>query len=140
MNAWKPGDVAVNVNHGYRGIFVPECTHASHMDGPHWHNESGYADPASDTRRPLVVIDPEDREQVARLADAITAAMFADEYVARCDVAEGLRAFANPTPPRCTASLNVFGGAGSIRHECRESVGHDGPHVSAGASWAEVIR
>lgn len=65
--------------------------------------------------RPLVVIDPEDREQVERLAIAYTviaSARSGDEYRAwenrskearariRTELAAALREFANPTPPK----------------------------------------
>lgn len=63
---WKAGDVAVHPRYGYRSIFV-EGNCDRHGE-PHWHNQSGFDDPADSPRRPLVVIDPEDREQVEALA------------------------------------------------------------------------
>lgn len=70
MSEWKPGDVGANVNFGYRGIFVESCPIPEHgrKGGACWHNESGFSDPPDSPRRRLVVIDPEDREQVERLA------------------------------------------------------------------------
>ncbi len=68
---WSPGDVAVNEKFGHRGIFVANCTRHDEASSPsHWHNESGLYDEPSDNRRPLVVIDPEDRGQVERLGRA----------------------------------------------------------------------
>jgi hypothetical protein len=106
---WKPGDVGVNVHHGYRGIFVPECANTSHSNGPHWHNESGLADGPHDIRRPLVVIDPEDREQVERLARMLWYASPGADWGQphgepypqfNADMQAALREFADPKPPR----------------------------------------
>ena len=47
---WKPGDVAVNASHGYRGIFVKHCTKHNASSPSHWHNESGEYDSAEDFR------------------------------------------------------------------------------------------
>jgi len=96
---WKPGDVGLSVEWGYRGIYVGSCDIAEHGRGGRacWHNESGFADPATDKRRTLVVIDPEDVVQVARFIDAC--AFPPQSWQAR-DVRAALREFANPTPPK----------------------------------------
>lgn len=65
MSEWRPGDVGLNLRWGYRGIFVENCP--QHEGRNHWHNESGYADHDTDARRRLVVIDPDDRDEVERL-------------------------------------------------------------------------
>lgn len=104
---WKPGDVGVSVAHGYRDIFVEHCPTESHnrYGGPCWHNQSGLADPPSDNRRPLVVIDPEDREQVERLEASVREAngwnmLHHDRRTNALQAA--LREFANPTPEEPT--------------------------------------
>lgn len=68
---WQPGDVAKSVDHGYIGILVDGCWNTLHDTGQHWHNSEGGWDRADHPRRPLVVIDPEDREQIERLADEL---------------------------------------------------------------------
>lgn len=115
---WKPGDVAMRQG-AYEqmvGLFVEGCP-AEHgftndwSTTPHWHYQNGGWSPA-DTEtehRPLVVIDPEDREQMERLLDAHNEA----EQEAACkggecgsgscwiDIMRGtFRIFANPKPPK----------------------------------------
>lgn len=101
---WKPGDVALHPDYGL-SVVTERCGRHSLALGPHWHHAVGswnsLNDPLSCGKyRPLVVIDPEDREQVARLANAITMEMYAGDSVAAGDVAAALREFANPTPPK----------------------------------------
>lgn len=64
---WKPGDVGVTagVTHPPCRFIVGEGGRARYVDGD---NGIGVAESA----RPLVVIDPEDREQVERLAMALS--------------------------------------------------------------------
>jgi hypothetical protein len=91
---WQGGDVGVNLRHGYRGIFVAGCT--NHGRETCWHNESGHSDPGSDERRPLVVIDPEDREEAERLAACIYSPNPSVSQIE--NVRAALCEFANPTP------------------------------------------
>jgi len=69
---WKPGDVAmIRVSAEYRpeiavrgrGIF----DHLWYTGGPRFGSQHGWPDGRVEVIRPLVVIDPEDREQVERL-------------------------------------------------------------------------
>lgn len=84
---WKSGDVAVVA--GYDGevravcVSTALCGDSSHSyaNGPHhWHyltpspGGSTWSSATNPEGRPLLVIDPEDREQVKRLADAFDAA------------------------------------------------------------------
>lgn len=97
---WKPGDVAITqfgrsvVDSGKR------CSH-DYAATPHWHHVThGGWDPLGShpTARPLVVIDPEDREAVERLATSLGSGshlLWGVEYVQ-----ERLREFANPKPPK----------------------------------------
>lgn len=89
--AWKPGDVAMvtatNRGNHYRAYF----------DGEMWREAASPSfcliEPTD--IRPLVVIDPEDRDQVKRLYDG---------YYSICGgidaMQAALREFANPTPPK----------------------------------------
>lgn len=95
---WKPGDVAVSISHGYRSIFVADC--GTHNRSECWHNQSGYSDGIDSPRRPLVVIDPEDREQVERLAQALRDGDRNLSTTSAPALQAALREFANPTPPK----------------------------------------
>jgi hypothetical protein len=98
---WKPGDVAmVEVGchaNRHRGMYI---TGGWRYDDDKWVNN----DPAIVTARPLVVIDPEDREAVERLmADYLTRydgmeAKPQPDEVSYMQAA--LREFAAPTPPK----------------------------------------
>ena len=76
---WKPGVVAIRSytgDSGYemRSMLVIGCPLANHDAGMHWHHVNGGWDPALPARqnldyRPLLVIDPEDREQVRSLLE-----------------------------------------------------------------------
>lgn len=92
---WKPGDVAM-VRRGtanwHRAIWTDET------DNPGWHCIHGPCSPHVEDARPLVVIDPEDPQQVERLRRAIN-----DEtagYVGTRTITDALHEFANPTPPK----------------------------------------
>ena len=93
MSGWKPGDVALT-SKGTRALLVGRKWIA--QDGAPWSNER-----FPSNLRPLVVIDPEDAEQVERLA-AIYARQphgaFLSDLTAELQAA--LREFANPTPPK----------------------------------------
>lgn len=103
MSEWKSGDMGLNLTWGYRGIFVANCRQHGGVD--HWHNQSGLTDPAGDRRRPLVVLDPEDREQMDLVAKTLVEKMHRAGDVA--SAANGVhpatlvatfRQLANPTP------------------------------------------
>lgn len=94
MREWKPGDVAV-ADGG--GIFMRNDKD-QWID---WRGDRFYIK----SPRPLVVIDPEDREQVERLLRTYHAQYpmswpsDTDEEHAR-NLQAALREFANPTPPK----------------------------------------
>ena len=95
---WKPGDAVAFTIGGqeYRGIID--------TDGrPYTTDKRASGRPARSTSiRPLVVIDPDDREQVerlARLCSSVPAEMALS--ATRLDAMQAaLREFANPTPPK----------------------------------------
>lgn len=110
---WKPGDVARLGHVDGVSLVVDGCM--KHLArGPHWHHDDDGWDHLNVSHaRPLVVIDPEDREAVERLADAFDTSLRAadPDYYERAELyaAEGddldvmqaaLREFANPKPPR----------------------------------------
>jgi len=107
---WKPGDVAmVSLFDGeeVRAIRVARCPMCRrHGDSPHWHcgSEHGGNLPSSKDAdaRPLVVLDPEDREEVERLMDTYMGQF--DSYPPSTTEADhmqaALRELANPTPPK----------------------------------------
>jgi len=95
---WKPGDVATFGSSIAMRTIVGWAYGDGSTGGPH---QDAYP------VRPLVVIDPDDREQVRRLADAFCTARWShlpgsDE----CDpltfssMQAALRELANPTPPK----------------------------------------
>jgi hypothetical protein len=117
---WKPGDVAVrtNVHDRSRGrslvVSGEDCPNRqadTHPKRPHWHHQGGgwdylpgedAADYEESTYWPLVVIDPEDTEQIERL-DAIYQRVLdtSPRFHGLAQVmATALREFANPTTPR----------------------------------------
>ena len=91
---WKPGDVAM-----WRGERVFRILDYTNNDEPEWHSiDSGQAYPASsDDLRPLVVIDPEDRDQVDRLARLVSPRVTPGEVVIDA-LQSALREFADPKP------------------------------------------
>lgn len=133
MTDFKPGDVAMT-RHGI-GVVV-QCRHEAHDRTPHWHyanggwDELGYT--ANQARR-IVVIDPEDREQVERLMAVYTgeavkrgAISFAGYADKRADsMRAALREFASPTPPRPDEPTGLYavviddeGNAWHRNHDC----------------------
>lgn len=102
---WKPGDVALVRNeHGIWNVAI--CTLRSSRHGYWWRYgvAESYA-PITAEAHPLVVIDPEDREQVERLVDAYVTEMSVDEHSgdhrgAVLKMQAALREFANPKPPK----------------------------------------
>ena len=96
---WKPGDVAITqfgrsvVDSGRR------CD--NHGSKPHWHHvTNGGWDPldAHPGASPLIVIDPEDREQGDELRDLIH--KHGGVMLLGSVLQAALREFANPTPPK----------------------------------------
>jgi hypothetical protein len=107
---WKPGDIAVVTEQpatigAQREAFVAVKDDKGWFavdPGVGWFGNSDIVD-----ARPLVLIDPEDREQVERLANAIWA--YRGNIVSDlCSATEhGLREFANPTPPKPEEPLGL---------------------------------
>jgi len=95
---WKPGDVAL-VRRG------PSWSGRAMWTLEGWIDQGGDRErvPLFDITdaRPLVVIDPEDREQVNRLDVALSAMSFSARHCGSFSVLQAaLREFANPTPPK----------------------------------------
>lgn len=70
---WKPGDVAQweYLSAARVALRVRGCHH-DHTPRDHWHlSNGGWTLGDDETIRPLVVIDPDDRQQVARLHEAM---------------------------------------------------------------------
>jgi len=105
---WKRGDVALRTSansdpYTMRSMTALTCGSPGHDAGLHWHHENGGWDPIEGrpTFRPLVVIDPEDREQVKRLDIALSAMSFSARNCGSFSVLQAaLREFADPTPPK----------------------------------------
>ncbi|WP_377324701.1 hypothetical protein ACFJIY_07520 [Pimelobacter simplex] len=92
---WQPGDVANTLNHGGTQLAFRTSSGWTFIDG------SASGECADDYGfRHVVVIDPEDREQVERLESLY----LSDEH-RECDdttgcMQEALRGLASPTPPK----------------------------------------
>jgi hypothetical protein len=92
---WKPGDVATI---GTRPLL--------YIGGERWADSFGYQLPLNaEEPRPLVVIDPEDREAVERLTNALKLYRLKNLECAAdnqevIDTQAALREYANPKPPR----------------------------------------
>jgi len=120
---YQPGDVAmVGVAIG----FMVEGGAWYHADESWTRSDSGVP------IRPLVVLDPEDREQVERLL-----AIYAEPSIRSLNpvaaLQHALRELANPPTPPCGASLAL----GKVAlYRCSESVGHAGPHVDGTQTWS----
>lgn len=97
---FKPGDVALVTT-----AAGPQRALYTGIQGDQWISESGWvsADFVLEAR-PLVVIDPEDREQVERLAsaysDAHLLATGRERTLATPSLQAALREYADPTPPK----------------------------------------
>lgn len=74
---WKPGDVAIYQYIGQRtgtvgdpqtALRVSRCRAPSHTKGAHWHLSNGGWTQFNEHIRPFVTIDPENREDIERLA------------------------------------------------------------------------
>lgn len=138
---WKPGDVAMVTSQYGRPVVAVRCgtdakrmgwAYGDHLNGSPTHHWSSDPD-GLHVVRPLVVIDPEDREQVERLRLALAEHYRNDD--GDFGVAAALREFANPTPPPCKSSL-IFKGA---HIPCDQPEGHGLSHANAaaGAIWGE---
>lgn len=91
---WQPGDVAmVKVHVGHQETRV-----ARGFDN-RWHGQDGIYRLATDAR-PVVVIDPEDREQVTLLNELIQIQPQSDTRPLVDVLRDALREFANPKPPK----------------------------------------
>lgn len=106
---WQPGDVMVATWATIYGepvvhFMVDGCKNIDHRDEPHWHDVRGgwtSSLAAAADVRPLAVIDPEDREQVERLAKAINDAIENQSLITSTEMTQAaLRKFASPTPTK----------------------------------------
>ena len=99
---WKPGDVALvnDVTRPDAPWKVAMCVASAvpTISETRWRIDSGEVWGSVSQARPVVVIDPEDREQVERLLTLLRAQDRAPETADIMQAA--LREFANPTPPR----------------------------------------
>ena len=115
---WKPGDVVTATVNGRDDVrliagwskYDPQLRWGEMS--PRWgdgdDDECWFMPSQVTNRRPLVVIDPENREQVERLVDRLAAARFweaipVDEpgvSYRTSQMQAALREFANPTPPK----------------------------------------
>ena len=103
---WKPGDV-VTLSGGsleYEGhAALVFCTEQGWVDAE-GDGRALTAEAMTRAARPLVVIDPEKREEVERLADLIAKSGAHRGRLAKSAetgaLADALREFANPTPPK----------------------------------------
>jgi len=100
---WKPGDVQVVVSlHPRRVQEVARWMERTCAEGSVGRDVADQIKAQGHGAR-LVVIDPEDREQVERLSQAVTAvAGWSDimEYQRTNALADALREFADPKPPK----------------------------------------
>ena len=97
---WKPGDVAlVQVSSAHGPEVAVSSDSQWFVAGPRLGSQHGWYHDRVTVVRPLVVIDPEDREAVGRLVEVLVhfegpgPATFADR------IQLALREFADPTPP-----------------------------------------
>lgn len=98
---WKPGDVAL-VRNEWNVWNVAICSVKAGQRGFVWQFGVSDAWEKLDAEaRVLVVIDPEDAEQVERLSAIYEAQPFSESEIEAMQAA--LRAFASATPPRCPA-------------------------------------
>lgn len=130
---WQPGDVVVVAR--MRAFYTDgnEGPMFTFADGSRARADVVPADPS----RPLVVIDPEDAEQVERLIrlqdkhfDGYerSTVLAAD----RDSMQAALREFADPKPP-CGASLTL--GKDGALYRCSEPTNHTGPHIDGSCTW-----
>lgn len=137
---WQPGDVALIEVGGRTARAMRQCVQgdslwssAERLLGVYDHYDA--AGPVT-VVRPLVVIDPEDREQVERLSEMVADEIVRNGLKPRDAMQAALREYANPTPPKCKAALNIKG----EHYGCDLDADHDGlAHSSkrAEAIWGE---
>jgi hypothetical protein len=103
---WKPGDVAMAQSTAGASFLV---VRTDTLRDAYWSAPKGWPSGVGSDDcdyRPLVVIDPEDRQQVDRLCDALSRLEILsegwDDGPRRRRCADALREFANPTPPKPT--------------------------------------
>lgn len=106
---WKPGDVAIRTDgrgRETRGIVVDGCARHA-ISGPHWHYQNGGWNRLISTKathRRLVVIDPENREEVERLDSLVDAGLAGKDWFWWSGPADAMQValleFANPAPPK----------------------------------------
>lgn len=105
---WKPGDLALGRIHDYEGLLVFRGEYDGWDEIGEGGTETGWDGYFIEDLRRLVVIDPEDREQVERLYALMwrpergEVAPTSDDPIYAEDVRDltaALREFANPTPP-----------------------------------------
>jgi hypothetical protein len=129
MSEFKPGDVGMVGTQRWMRLHTGD-----------WINDAGSrvpAEPEPPARR-LVVIDPEDREQVNHLASLLRDYM---RYADRWRLAAALREFANPTPPRCNQHLGIEYADNKGRvYSCAKAAGHDGHHEDADEQMTWTVR
>lgn len=105
VQKWKPGDVIIHPD-GLRGMVVTRGTVCkTHGNGNllHVHYQDGDWDGhVIDEARLLVVLDPEDREQVERLALGYITdrGLIPPDPAITSSMQAALRELANPTPPK----------------------------------------
>lgn len=100
---WKPGDVAMVRSRKYPDEIPDEPRILGGADGARWWGTTGFLrDEDAEIVRPLVVIDPEDREQVERLLHRYHSWKWTADIAnaSITDMQDALREFANPTPPK----------------------------------------
>jgi hypothetical protein len=140
---WRPGDL-ITGDDGSRFwiVEVTANTTAAATRGRAWvpgssavdADGNGWRADSVEGARPLVVIDPEDREQIERLGLALDRhSGFENRWN---EVQSALREFANPKPPKCGATL-VIGPRGAV-YPCTKHEGHLEPHANEVYSWTGV--
>ena len=104
-HTYKPGDV-ITIGSGVRGF----VTVRGGLSWVYWPDGSGSHPTLVNYARRLAVIDPEDREQVERVLESLRGMSFsAHACGAFACLQVALREFADHTPPKCEAALNIKG-------------------------------
>lgn len=146
---WKPGDVGlVTCSDGKERIAI--CGERWLDDFLVWvFRDKTLRDVAASDARPLVVIDPEDAEQVRRLAvayDTVFERMFPEDYADAANITDNsdnewmqaaLREFAAPTPPRPDEPTGKY--AAVVDRAGMEWL-RDGLEEESGGPWWSVDR
>lgn len=110
MSAFRPGDVAMAKYEDEEPKVFLRVRDRLNGGREYWRSEDGSKSEAfelADWSRPLVVIDPEDREQVERLEFLYVGNAGGSGRTIADYLQAALREFANPKPPpRCVAHGN----------------------------------